>query len=144
MPASLSSTHHVLVKASRDVFRDQGLGFSVWRLSSPQNPGAASPLMTLTFYPELKDTHDLVLLKGDILSPAALKPAEASHVSRVIVESYSDANRFHWVQTFNLNPREFSFDEFKNACPDFFAFPLPEVPNNIKLKQTDTTNIWLL
>ncbi|XP_026194008.1 uncharacterized protein LOC34618859, partial [Cyclospora cayetanensis] len=90
------------------------------------SPNKASPLLTLTFYPELKESHDLVLLKADILSPTVLRPPEAAHLTRVIVESYADANRFQWPKAFNFTPDKFSFEAFKDANPDFFAHPLPE------------------
>ncbi|OEH75273.1 hypothetical protein cyc_01939 [Cyclospora cayetanensis] len=107
-----------------------------------QSPNKASPLLTLTFYPELKESHDLVLLKADILSPTVLRPPEAAHLTRVIVESYADANRFQWPKAFNFTPDKFSFEAFKDANPDFFAHPLPEIEPPPETGKTDKT-LWL-
>lgn len=98
--------------------------------------------MTLTFFPELQATHDLVLVKGDILSSAALGPSEAAHLTRVLIESYTDMNRFKWPKMFNLSPNEFTFEAFREANPDFFSYPLPE-RKHVKPQEQPDTPLWL-
>ncbi|KAL8272823.1 hypothetical protein Esti_003262 [Eimeria stiedai] len=90
-----------------------------------QNPTSAAPLFLLIFYAELQQSHDLVLVKGDSLSPA-VGPREAQHLTQTLLASYTDANKYEWVARFNLAPNTFDFEAFKEANPDFFRFPLPE------------------
>ncbi|KAL8430855.1 hypothetical protein ACSSS7_005668 [Eimeria intestinalis] len=63
---------------------------------SPQNPTSAAPLFLLIFYAELKQSHGLVLLKGDSLS-AAVGPRESQHLTQVLLASYTDANKYDFV-----------------------------------------------
>ncbi|KAL8443915.1 hypothetical protein Emed_006510 [Eimeria media] len=109
-----------------------------------QNPTSAAPLFLLTFYAELKQSHDLVLLKGDSLSPA-VGPREAQHLTHVLLASYTDANKYEWVARFNLAPNTFDFEAFKEANPDFFRFPLPERQPYASRQNTENEfdKIWI-
>ncbi|KAL8444228.1 hypothetical protein Emag_005629 [Eimeria magna] len=106
------------------------------------NPTSAAPLFLLISYAELKQSHDLVLLKGDSLSPA-VGPREAQHLTQVLLASYTDANKYEWVARFNLAPNTFDFEAFKEANPDFFRFPLPERQRYTSNTESEDDKIWI-
>mmetsp|Transcript_133217 Transcript_133217/g.371363 ORF Transcript_133217/g.371363 Transcript_133217/m.371363 type:complete len:249 (-) Transcript_133217:105-851(-) len=90
-------------QAQRDLFLYQ-------TLESLQR-GTGSVDFGVALFTELLPTHGLVLLHGE-LQTGLLTKTEAERVVRYTREAYADPARFAWVKRFNLNPREFDYEEF--------------------------------
>ncbi|UVC54739.1 hypothetical protein MACJ_003710 [Theileria orientalis] len=71
-----------------------------------------TPDLVVTMYDELKNTHDLVLLKMDIVNDKDINKKESEVVLSHLLSFYTDFNLFRWVKTFNNNPREFIYNEY--------------------------------
>lgn len=76
------------------------------------------PYITLNFFDELKN-KDIVLTKLHILNNSILKQ-EAYKMYQFLLAFYFDANLFKYVQTFNNDCRNFSYEEFISKFKHMF------------------------
>lgn len=76
------------------------------------------PQVTLNFFDELKN-KEIVLTKVHIINNSILKQ-EAHKLYNLILAFYSDANLFNYVQKFNNDSRNFSYEEFLSKCKHLF------------------------
>jgi ATP synthase F1 complex assembly factor 1 len=74
------------------------------------NPSSASPMMVATVYDELVQEKSIALMRGDIINRLEISRADASKILKLLRHFYT--NKFEIVRQFNLNPREFDYDEF--------------------------------
>lgn len=93
------------------VWQAQGNSFLYQTLESAQRGAAGSIELSVVLFTELLESHQLVLLHGELQS-ALLTKAESEQIVRQTREAYSDPARFAWVERFNLRPREFDYEEF--------------------------------
>ncbi|BAM40627.1 uncharacterized protein TOT_020000880 [Theileria orientalis strain Shintoku] len=71
-----------------------------------------TPDLVVTMYDELKSTHDLVLLKMDIVNDKDIDKRESEVVLGNLLTFYTDFNLFRWVRKFNNTPREFIYTDY--------------------------------
>nr|PVC54492.1 hypothetical protein MACL_00003035 [Theileria orientalis] len=71
-----------------------------------------TPDLVVTMYDELKSTHDLVLLKMDIVNDKDIDKRESEVVLGHLLTFYTDFNLFRWVRKFNNTPREFIYTDY--------------------------------
>lgn len=76
------------------------------------------PHVTLNFFDELKN-KEIILTKVHIINNSILKQ-EAHKLYNLILAFYSDANLFTYVQKFNNDSRNFSYEEFLSKCKHLF------------------------
>ncbi|CAK0873391.1 unnamed protein product [Prorocentrum cordatum] len=93
------------------VWQVQGDRILYQTLESAQRGGAADIDLGVAMFTDLLDSHQMVLLKGTLQS-GRLSREEAARAIRLTRESYLDPARFSWVKRFNLQPREFDYEEF--------------------------------
>lgn len=73
----------------------------------------ANPYFILTFFEELKEKKNLVLLRGDIMDMKITKE-EARMVTKDLFKFYMNEELyFKYVYSFNNNQSEFNYDSFK-------------------------------
>ncbi|KAF5153702.1 ATP11 family protein [Theileria parva strain Muguga] len=68
------------------------------------------PLMVLTFYDELEESHGIILLRSDVLGE--ITKEESMSVLENTLKFYIDFNLFQWVNTFNSKPKEFNYEDY--------------------------------
>lgn len=62
-------------------------------------------------FTELLDSHNLALVRGTLQS-GLLTRTEAAKLVRLAREAYMDDATFKWVRKFNLQAREFDYEEY--------------------------------
>ncbi|CAD7962605.1 unnamed protein product [Amoebophrya sp. A120] len=75
----------------------------------------AVPFMVVNFFTELLSSHNLVLLRADIVN-RNLSRKQGALAVKFLREAYARVDRFEWVQKFNLRPREFDYRAFESWC----------------------------
>jgi ATP synthase F1 complex assembly factor 1 len=76
-----------------------------------KNKGAnAAPYTVLTLYNDLLNSHDLSLLRMDLMS-VNLSKQQATQLYSALLHFYLDDQGYKFVKKFNDKPKEFSFDE---------------------------------
>ncbi|UKK01570.2 hypothetical protein MACK_002388 [Theileria orientalis] len=88
------------------------LGSSVREGLGSREVNNGTPDLVVTMYDELKNTHDLVLVKMDIVNDKDINKKESEVVLSHLLSFYTDFNLFRWVKTFNNNPRDFIYNDY--------------------------------
>ncbi|GIL45820.1 hypothetical protein Vafri_2970 [Volvox africanus] len=70
---------------------------------------SAPPYLTLTHYPELCDSHGVVLVRGDVIHDKGMNLEEARTVMELIRAFYTSPDDYPLVHTFNHKPAQFNF-----------------------------------
>lgn len=76
-----------------------------------QMGASAPPVMTVTHYPELLASHNLVLARADAVSPHVVSVPEARTLVALTHAFYSDPRSFLKVHEFNHEPQRFSYTD---------------------------------
>mmetsp|Transcript_786 Transcript_786/g.796 ORF Transcript_786/g.796 Transcript_786/m.796 type:complete len:245 (-) Transcript_786:46-780(-) len=93
------------------VWQAQGNRFVYQSIEAFRSGGAHGHVdLGVALFPELMQSHKLVLLHGEITG--GLSKAEAACIVRYTREAYADPARFAWVKRFNFNARDFDYEEF--------------------------------
>jgi len=72
----------------------------------------AMPYVTLTVYPELRESKDLVLIRADNLNEKSITFQETQSIASTVKSLYvDDAKYAKFIQCFNHRPNEFNFDD---------------------------------
>ncbi|XP_951840.1 uncharacterized protein TA15600 [Theileria annulata] len=78
-----------------------------------------NPIIYMTFYDELVKTHDLILLRTNILNNH-LNKLQVINLIENTLKFYLDFNLFQWVKLFNLNPKQFNYKQYLNQNKHIF------------------------
>eukprot|EP00897_Mesotaenium_endlicherianum_P005081 jgi/Mesen1/4600/ME000232S03844 len=71
----------------------------------------AAPFFVVTHYPDLAESKEIVLVRGDVVLPSRLSDDEARELLKNIHDYYLDDGRYRHVKTFNKESREFDYRE---------------------------------
>ncbi|GIL71832.1 hypothetical protein Vretimale_693 [Volvox reticuliferus] len=74
-----------------------------------RNCASAPPYMMLTHYPELCDSHGVVLVRGDVIHDKGMNLEEARTIMELIRAFYTSPEDYPLVRTFNHKPAQFNF-----------------------------------
>ncbi|CAD7931170.1 unnamed protein product [Amoebophrya sp. A25] len=80
-----------------------------------KNHTDAVPFLVVNFFQDLLESHNVVLLRADIVS-GNLTKKQGQLAIRFLREAYTHLDRFEWVKKFNFRPREFDYKKFENWC----------------------------
>jgi hypothetical protein len=75
------------------------------------DPNRAQPLMTFSIFNELVDSHNLSLIRCDIINKG-IEENEGRKVMEYMLDAYRVEDEFDLVKTFNKEPEKFDFDDF--------------------------------
>jgi len=76
------------------------------------DPHAATPLITFSAFNDLVVSHELSLVRCDIIN-RGIEENEARKVVEQVIQSYLHEDEYHTkVQVFNKNPSHFDVDDF--------------------------------
>mmetsp|Transcript_36339 Transcript_36339/g.53118 ORF Transcript_36339/g.53118 Transcript_36339/m.53118 type:complete len:318 (-) Transcript_36339:108-1061(-) len=106
------------------IFRDSGFFMLVSQFMEPNHfvfayledyrldPARAQPLLSVTIFDELVDSHDITLVRCDVVNRGV-----SDHEAYRVLQSHLDAyyrmkEEFELVQTFNLAPNLFDVDDY--------------------------------
>ncbi|GFR42529.1 hypothetical protein Agub_g3429 [Astrephomene gubernaculifera] len=70
---------------------------------------SAPPYLTLTHYPELLDSHGVVLVRGDVIHDKGMNLEEARTLMQLVRAFYCGADDYPLVHDFNHKPAAFDF-----------------------------------
>jgi len=73
----------------------------------------AAPYIVCNIFEDLLQSHNISLLRADILSCKVSKN-QAGELIRLTREFYMEEEKFQWVKKFNERPQEFDYEAFKN------------------------------
>jgi hypothetical protein len=106
------------------VFREEGFFMLLSQFQSPchfflayledykMDPNRASPLITFSIFNDLIESHDLSLLRCDMVNKG-IEEMEAVKAVERILECYLQEDEYHTkVKVFNKNPSHFDLDDF--------------------------------
>lgn len=105
------------------VFREDGHFMLVSQYQSPSHfflayledykmdPNRAQPLLTFSMFTDLNESHNISLLRCDVIN-RGIEENEASVIMKNVIDSYRIEEEFSRVKTFNDNPEKFDFDDF--------------------------------
>jgi len=80
---------------------------------------AASPLLNVAFFDELKESKRIVLMRGEVPNQALLHLDQARYLTNQLTLFYTTPERFKLVKTFHKRPEQFSFDELLKLSGKF-------------------------
>ncbi|KFK23896.1 hypothetical protein AALP_AAs69390U000500 [Arabis alpina] len=75
----------------------------------------AAPYLTSTFYTELSETKDLVLIRGDVVFTSKLTDEEAKWIMETAQSFYLNDSRYKLLERFNKNTHDFEFKDVLQA-----------------------------
>jgi ATP synthase F1 complex assembly factor 1 len=75
------------------------------------DPSRAQPLLTLSIFDDLVDSHDLALVRCDIIN-AGIEEDEGYKLAKCLIGDYLDEEKFGMVHLFNKMPEKFDVEEF--------------------------------
>src|SRR4051812_1749058 len=81
-----------------------------------QNPNDCIPYLVATFYTELMDLKDIVLVRVDIVNPLEIKKEEAIRLYNLFIHFYIHPKDSESVDRFNLNPKQFDHQKVLELC----------------------------
>lgn len=105
------------------IFRDTGFFVLLSQFQTPSHfllayledykmdPNRAQPLITFSIFNDLADSHNLSLVRCDIINKG-IEDDEGRKVMQHLLEAYRTENEYDIVQTFNKEPNKFDFDDF--------------------------------
>ena len=105
------------------VFREDGHFMLVSQYQSPSHfflvyledykmdPNRAQPLLTFSVFTDLKESHNISLLRCDVIN-RGIDEREASIIMGNVIDSYRNEKEFSRVKAFNDNPEKFDLDDF--------------------------------
>lgn len=105
------------------IFREDGFFNLVSQFQNPrhfllcllddyqQNPSSANPLLTVSVFDDLHDSHGLGLLRGDVINKG-INSQEANKVIQNLFDVYVDDEEFESVRRFNKEPDKFDVDDY--------------------------------
>jgi ATP synthase mitochondrial F1 complex assembly factor 1 len=99
--------------------QDGKFGLMTWLEQYRSNPSTAPPYMAVVFFDDLLASKDTVLFRADIVA-GDISKTSATRVIRYLRDFYVDPSKFENVKTFNHNPRNFDFENFKSKYYEFF------------------------
>ena len=71
----------------------------------------AQPLVTFSVYDELVPTHNVTLVRGQILNKS-IQQEEGEKVIQRMIDVYRNDDEFENVRAFNQTPDKFDFDDY--------------------------------
>ncbi|KAF3581193.1 hypothetical protein DY000_02035205 [Brassica cretica] len=75
----------------------------------------AAPYLTSTFYTELSETKDLVLIRGDVVFTSKLTDEEAKWIMETAQSFYLNDTRYKLLERFNKHTHDFEFKDVLQA-----------------------------
>ena len=75
----------------------------------------ASPYLTVTYFKDLADSKDVVLIRGDIVFTSKLSDPEAKWLMETTHSFYLNDGRYNLVERFNKETRDFEFADVLRA-----------------------------
>lgn len=75
----------------------------------------AAPYLTTTFYTDLSETKDLVLIRGDVVFTSKLTDEEAKWMMETAQSFYLNDTRYKLVERFNKHTHDFEFKDVLQA-----------------------------
>lgn len=75
----------------------------------------AAPYLTSTYYTELAETKDLVLIRGDVVFASKLTDEEAKWLMETTQSFYLNDTRYKLVERFNKQTHDFEFKDVLQA-----------------------------
>lgn len=75
------------------------------------DPNRAQPLMTFSIFNDLADSHDIALLRCDVINKG-IEESEGRKVMDMLVATYKAKEDFEWVKQFNGDPASFDVDDY--------------------------------
>mmetsp|Transcript_1658 Transcript_1658/g.1814 ORF Transcript_1658/g.1814 Transcript_1658/m.1814 type:complete len:212 (+) Transcript_1658:135-770(+) len=105
------------------VFREDGHFMLVSQYQSPSHfflaylesyrmdPDRAQPLITFSVFTELQESHDISLLRCDVIN-RGIEVKEASVIMKNVIDSYRIDEDFLKVKDFNDTPEKFDIDDY--------------------------------
>lgn len=75
----------------------------------------AAPYLTTTFYTELSETKDLVLIRGDVVFTSKLTDHEAKWLMETAHSFYLNDTRYKLLERFNKHTHDFEFKDVLQA-----------------------------
>mmetsp|Transcript_22888 Transcript_22888/g.34358 ORF Transcript_22888/g.34358 Transcript_22888/m.34358 type:complete len:210 (-) Transcript_22888:200-829(-) len=105
------------------IFREDGFFNLVSQFQNPryfllclledyqQNPSNANPLLTMSVFDDLHDSHGLGLVRGDVINKG-ISTEEANKVIQNLFEGYVNDDEFESVRSFNKQPEKFDVDDY--------------------------------
>jgi ATP synthase F1 complex assembly factor 1 len=75
----------------------------------------ASPYFTVSYYTELAESKDLVLIRGDVVFTSKLTDSEAKWLIETAQSFYLNDARYKLVERFNKDAHEFEFTDVLRA-----------------------------
>ncbi len=76
------------------------------------DPNRAQPLMTFSIFNDLVSSHDLSLIRCDVINKG-IEDSEGWKVMDLLTDSYKiDENYDSWVKQFNSQPEKFDVDDY--------------------------------
>lgn len=90
-------------------------GLDAFRL----DPTSAAPMMVSTIYDELISEKEIALVRGDIINRLEISRDDAQRILKFIRHFY--INKFDIVRKFNLDARNFDYEDFMKLARDFYA-----------------------
>lgn len=105
------------------VFRQDGFFTLVSQFQSPSyfllayledyrvDASKAQPLVTFAVYDEVVPTHNVALVRGQVINKG-IQPEEGEKVIHRMIDVYSHDDEFENVRAFNQTPDSFDFDDY--------------------------------
>jgi len=87
------------------------------------DPNRAQPLITFSIFTDLNKSHDISLLRCDIVNKG-IEISEGKVLMENFVDSYHIEKEFSKVKVFNDNPETFEFDEFLSCMNKKWKIPI--------------------
>ncbi|GAU14589.1 hypothetical protein TSUD_96530 [Trifolium subterraneum] len=75
----------------------------------------ASPYFTVSYYTELAESKDLVLIRGDVVFTSKLTDLEAKWLVETAQSFYLNDARYKLVEKFNKDAQDFEFKDVLRA-----------------------------
>jgi hypothetical protein len=76
------------------------------------DPNSAQPLMTFSIFNDLVESHDISLVRCDIINKG-ISESEGRRVMDLLLDSYRvDEDFDRWVKMFNEQPATFDIDDY--------------------------------
>lgn len=73
------------------------------------DPHSATPLLTFSVFDDYSKSHNLTLVRGDILNKN-IPDSEGLQIVQSVVDNYKD--EYGMIQTFNERPNSFDVDDY--------------------------------
>jgi ATP synthase F1 complex assembly factor 1 len=105
------------------IFREEGFFNLLCQFQSPSffllaylddyktSPEKANPLVTFSVFDDLATSHDLTLVRGEVVD-RSVTFEEGEKIIKAMIHAYKDDNEFQHVEAFNKTPEKFDFEAY--------------------------------